>query len=304
MGRAAFVGVDIGGTKTALAIVTFPEARPLHRIEFPTPPRGGTGQPFLDEVARQARTLADEHHAQAIGISICELVGPNGAVKSAHRVAWKDLPVAGVFIGGPKVVVESDVRAGALAEARYGAGRGFHDLLYVNLGTGISSCWVSGGQPHRGARGNALVLGSSAVETVCEHCGERSSQVLEELAGAAGLVTRYNAAGGNASSARDVFEAAEKGDRQAADVLDRAVHALGAGIGHAIDILDPDALVIGGGLALAGGPYGEALEQAIRKHVWCEETRALPILRASLGADSALIGAAAYASGSVVGGRQ
>ncbi len=73
---------------------------------------------------------------------------------------------------------------------------------------------------------------------------------------------------------------------------------LGLAIGAAVNLLDPEALVLGGGLAHAGGSYGEPLEQAVRNEVWAAETRSLPILRAAFRGDSALIGAALSAAGS------
>lgn len=289
------VGVDVGGTKTAIGAIDFPGARPLRRLDLPTPPRAGTGHAFLDRVASRAMALAAETGATAIGVSLCELVAPDGTVGSAHRILWRNLPLAEAFAGGPPVAVEADIRAAALAEARLGAGRGLGDFLYVNLGTGVSSCWVRDGRPHKGARGDALLLGSSTVEAFCEPCGAARSYVIEELGGAAGLVARLRERGGDAASAGDVFRAAADGDRRAVETLDRAVLALATGIGLAVNILDPEALVLGGGLALAGGAYGAPLEARIRAHVWSPRARTLPILRAGLGADSALIGAACVA---------
>jgi len=293
--ESAIVGVDVGGTKTAIGVVDFRDAKVLRREELPTPARAATGAGFLEEVARRANALAEAVGASAIGVSICELVASDGEITSAHRVMWQGLRLDMAF--ARPVVVEADVRAGAVAEARFGAGRGFRDLLYVNLGTGVSSAWVRDGVAHKGARGNALLIGSSPVEVNCPFCGEPHGYVPEEIAGAAGLVAEYRAAGGAASTAGDVFAAAGRGDAQARAVLERAVLALGLNIGLAVNVLDPEALVLGGGLALAGGAYGDALEAAIRSHVWADTTRGLPILRARLGADSALIGAACAAEG-------
>jgi glucokinase len=297
------VGVDVGGTKTAIAGVRFPEGQLLERVQMPTPPRRASGAPFLAEVAVRAAALADQLGATAVGVSVCELVGADGGIDSDHRVLWRGLPITTAF-SGRIVVVDADVRAGATAEALFGAGIGFRDVLYVNLGTGISSCWMRAGSPHRGARGHALVLASSPIETVCPACGKGSAFAIEDVAGAAGLVAAYRAAGGTAASAREVFERAAEGDAGAAAVTESAAKMLGACIGFAINILDPEALVMGGGLAAAGGAYGELLETEIRAHIWSMATRALPIRRASLGADSALIGAAALAGDAAAGGRQ
>lgn len=291
-----FVGIDVGGTKTAIGVVELAEGRLVERCEFPTPPRAASGRAFLDHVAATAIYLAADSGASGIGVSLCELVAPDGAVRSAHRVLWSGFDLSASFGAGRTVTVEADVRAGAVAEARLGAGRGRRDLFYVNLGTGVSSCWLRDGRPHRGARGHALLLGSGAVETVCGHCGEATSYVPEEVAGAAALVRRFNAEGGDAHSPRDVFARAAGGDERASAVTEGAAQALAMNIGLAVNILDPDAVVIGGGLAQADGAYGVSLDDRIRAHVWSPETRSLPILRATLGADSALIGAALCAA--------
>lgn len=284
----AAVAIDIGGTKTAAALVAADGSIRARRA-FATPPRED-GAGLLTALAEAVAALSGTTGASAIGISICELVDNDGRVTSAHRVAW---PAGRPAIAPPYVAitVEADIRAAAVAESRLGAGRGFRQMLYVNLGTGISSCLVLDGVPHRGARGNALVIGSGPIEAHCTHCGKRTSHVVEDLAGAAALVEAYRREGADAGSASDVFEAAASGDERARAVLDQAVLALGSAIGNAINILDPEVLVLGGGLALAGGAYATPLEASIREHVWSPGMRDLPILRAALGADSALIGA-------------
>jgi len=89
--------------------------------------------------------------------------------------------------------------------------------------------------------------------------------------------------------------AAERGDAAARQAIDKATRALGVSLGLAVNVLDPEAIVVGGGLGSAGGPYWDGLVAATRAHVWSPETRALPIRPAALGADSALLGAAARA---------
>lgn len=291
------LGIDVGGTKTALAVVRFPEARIDLRVTTDTPERATAGAAFLDRVAREAEGLAEQAASQnmpcqAAGISVCELVDLSGNVTSGHRVQWSGLPV-GVRMSA---VVEADVRAAALAEARWGAGRGDDQFLYLNVGTGISTCWVKHGVPHAGARGNALALASSPTSFTCPHCGQPGSYVLEEVAGGAGLAARYAARTGTATaSAREVLCAAGGGDAAALAVIDEATRALGLSLGLAINLLDPQSVVVGGGLGVAQGAYWDGLVRATRAHVWSETTRDLPIRPAALGADSALIGAAARA---------
>jgi glucokinase len=295
------LGIDVGGTKTALCVARFPEARIIHRAALDTPAGADTGTSFVERIAAEASRLLDRAAAggtpcRAIGVSICELVDLDGNVASAHRVHWQGLKAQERFAALAPAEIEADVRAAALAEARWGAGRDCDQFLYLNIGTGISICWVTDGVPHAGARGNALALASSPISFTCPHCGEEGSYVLEDVAGGAGLVTEYNArSGATAASARDVLNAAEHGDAMARQVVDRATRALGVSLGLAVNVLDPEAIVVGGGLGSAGGLYWDGLVEATRAHVWSADTRTLPIRPAALGADSALLGAAARA---------
>jgi glucokinase len=295
------LGVDVGGTKTAFGMVQFPEGHIGIRLTLETASGAESGAPFLARVVQEAAAIisrATDEGATcgAIGLSVCELVDLGGNITSRHRLQWAGLPVRDQFeIHGP-TVVESDVRAAALAEARWGAGRTYEEFLYVNIGTGISACWVKGGVPHAGARGNALALASSPISFTCPHCGQAGSYVLEDVAGGAGLAALYSAGKGEQGvSAREVLIAAAAGDHDAESVIDRATKALGVSLGLVINTLDPEAVIVGGGLGSAGGRYWGGLERATRDHIWAERTRDLPIRPATLGDDSALIGAAARA---------
>src|SRR5262249_51747583 len=149
---------------------------------------------------------------------------------------------------GP-VTIDADVRAAALAEARFGAGRPYQLFVYVTVGTGISSTLVQDGRPFAGARGNALVLTSGSMTTICPQCGDLISTVLEDIASGPALVRRYNQhRAGGAVQCEDVLEAACHGDPDAERIVQEAGEVLGSSVGFLANILDPDAVVIGGGL--------------------------------------------------------
>lgn len=291
------IGVDIGGTKAALGLVEFPNGGVRRRLDLPTPQGEASGALFLDEVCAAIGSLrAEERSCRAIGLGICELVDLDGRVSSAHRVHWRDLPVRERLGAIAPATVEADVRAAALAETRWGAGRPYRDLLYLNIGTGISTCWVKDRVPHAGANGHALAIASSPVVQTCPACGTQSAYVLEDVAGGAAFVRLYGqATGRKVTSAAEVIAAAAAGEQCALDLIAEAAQALGVTLGIAINMLDPQALIIGGGLGAREGPYWEAMEKAIRCQVWSERARRLPILRAELGADAGLIGAAGAA---------
>lgn len=296
MSERVALGIDVGGTKTALALVAASSGKVLARSAMATPPREHADAAFLDTVCEAARALLnspDGKGCEAIGLGLCELVDPGGAVASGHRVAWQGLRVGERLAGLRRTTVESDVRAAALAEARLGAGRPFDDFLYVNIGTGISTAWVRNGRPHRGAHGHALVLASGRSASRCPACGTGSDSILEEVSGGAGLARRYTEVSGQpVEEARAVLIRASAGDAAAQAIIQDATAALGSALAMVLGVLDPEALVVGGGLGAAGGAYWRALEAETRTRTWSTATRAIPMLQAKLGPDAGVIGAA------------
>ena len=291
------IGLDVGGTKIAGALVGLPAGSLSARRAIPTQPERG-GRAVLDDALGLARQLLEAAAAASvtvmgIGVSVCELVDLAGNVTSGQTVAWDGLPVLAEFSRLAPAIVESDVRAHALAEASLGAGQGRRLCVFATVGTGISSCLVQDGRPYAGARGNALVLASSPLSLPCPVCGNTHWPALEEFASGPALVTRFNTLSGRqATRAEEVLAAAEAGDTEAQSVVRSAGQALGAGLGWLVNVLDPEVIIVGGGLGSAGGLYWDSLVRSTREHIWAEAGRGLPILQASLGPDAALAGAA------------
>lgn len=290
------VAIDVGGTKTAIGIVDTITGNVLTVETMSSPGHGDNHRMFFDHLAASAEGLAQTYAASVAGLSICELVDLEGNITSHHRIDWRGLPVRARLSRLVPATIEADVRAAARAESRFGAGLDLGSFFYVNIGTGISSAFVVDGRIHAGARGNALALASSAIELRCPHCGEIASQVLEDIAGGEGLLREASRHGLPVTTAAELFSA----DAGAAVKLSEAA-ALGLGVtlGIAVNLLDPQALVLGGGLILASTRYREMLEQQLRRHIWSPATRSLPILPAKLGPQSALVGAALAAADAV-----
>lgn len=291
------VGVDVGGTKIAAGVVAFPEGRIHARRVIPTRPERG-GEAVLADVAQVVTELAAEARSQltveAIGIGVCELVDLAGKVASANCFDWRSLPLHESFSKIAPSVIEADVRAAALGEALFGAGKPFRQFLYVTVGTGISSCLMLDGKPFRGARGATGTIASSPLPSTSED-SDFSMPSLEQFASGPALAARFNRAGGNVHSGEDVLSAARSGSAKAITIMRSAANALGAAIAWLINALDPEAVVIGGGLGLSKGLYGDSLADSIRRHIWSNLNRNLPILTAALGQDAGIIGAAAAA---------
>ena len=292
------VGLDVGGTKIAGGLVERTSGDVLLRRVIPTGPERG-GQAVLDDCLALAEGLlidgkAAGYAVQGIGVGVAELVDLQGTVTSGQTIDWRGLPVQEHFARLAPAVVESDARAPALAEGMYGAGRPYRLFCYVTVGTGISYCLVQEGRPFAGARGNALVLATMPLSTLCTVCGAELHPVLEEFASGPALAARYSQTTGQAvSRAESVLAAAEAGDRHGLEVVTSAGDALGVSVAFLVNVLDPEAVIVGGGLGMAGGLYWERFVENSRRHIYADNSRGLPILHAALGVDAGLVGAAA-----------
>jgi glucokinase len=288
------IGIDVGGTKIAGGLLDAATGAAIARRVAPTRPERG-GAAVLDDAVALARDLAAfaPGPIAAIGVGVPELFDPHGRIASAQTIDWRDLPVRERFAAVAPATIEADVRAAALAEAWLGAGTPYPDFAYISLGTGVSSTLVIGGRPYAGARGGALVLASGPITVPCPRCGEPTSFVLEDFASGPALAARYSAASGvMVAGAEAVVTAAESGDAVARRIIASAADALGSAIGWLVNVADPAVLVIGGGLGAAPGPYWNRLPAAIRRHIWSDAARSLPIVQAALGSDAGWTGAA------------
>jgi glucokinase len=289
------VGIDIGGTKTAVLAVTLPGADVRFREVIPTQATLGAAQ-LRGRLATILARLRSELGARGrfpVGVSVPELVDLDGLVATDVVVPgltgdlreWAEIGVGRV---------ESDVRAAAHAEARVGAGRGFPSFGYMSIGTGISSTFVLDGVAWAGAHGAAILLGSGPFGPKLRPDGR--PYPLEELASGPAMVAAYRALGGRARTAQEVLDRYGS-DPLAAQVVVEAGSAAGQGAALLVNVLDPHALIVGGGLGCVDGPYWQCLETAARAQIWADAARRIPLLRSGLGPDAAAIGAALRADG-------
>ena len=296
------VGIDVGGTKTAVALVAA-DGRVVTERVLATKADEGAEQ-LHDRLVHAVRELRDHDaargHRVPLGIVLPELVSPGGEVLTEVVVPGIAGPLAQRWGDLDVTVVDADVRAGAVAESELGHGRGLDSFVYVSVGTGISTCFVVAGRPWAGHRGAALLLGSGLL--VATPSGPSSEQPgsgpagppLEELAGGPALLAAYRSAGGRAEST-ELLLARAGDDPLAARVVTAGGHLLGLGLAEVVNLLDPQAVVVGGGLGSAPGRYWEAAVAAARPAIWAEVSRRLPLLQAATGARAGVLGAALLA---------
>jgi len=293
------IGLDVGGTKIAAGVVLWPTGEVLQRTVIPTKPTRG-GEAVLQDTFELAKRLDDWARGEGIevagiGAGVAELVDCDGNVTSSCTIDWSGRPIQSALSEIAPALVESDVRAAAVGEAVFGAGRGNRLFVYITVGTGISYCLVQNGQPLKGANGNAITMASSPLSTVCTQCGAKLRPVLEEIASGPAIAKRFAQAKKleSAEKCEAVFRAAANGDKDASEILTSAGEALGVSAAFLVNVLDPSMIVVGGGLGTAGGLYWDSFQRSCREHVFADNSRQLPIVTAKLGVDAGLVGAAA-----------
>lgn len=292
------VAIDVGGTNLKGAVVDR-RGRAVAVARRDSAVREGP-QAVVDAVVGLAAELQRSAAASGAGIVAAGLAVPGlvdedtGTVRTAANLGWRDLRIGSVAERrlGVAVTVSHDVRAGALAEGLLGAARGRRDYLLITLGTGIGAAVVIGGRPYVGAHGTGGELGHMVVEPRGPMCGCGRPGCLEALASAGHVSAAYGEMAGISEpvSAEGVAERAAAGDPIADRVWNGAIDALAIGIANYITLLDPELVVIGGGMAAAGNRLFGPLRHRLSAHVrFGEPPQVVP---AVLGKDAGRYGAA------------
>jgi glucokinase len=263
------VGIDAGGTKLAAGMVDADTGQILERREAPTERHRG-GSAVLGDCLELVSEVSGGRPLAGIGVGVPELVSLKGKIQTAENWDWCDDHFRLALAQIAPLHVESDVRAAALAEAQFGAGRALSSFLYLTIGTGVSHTFVVDGLPWAGARGNAIVTGAPLVE----------------LAASGAALARQ----ARKSSGKEVL--ASPDDQW---LVEAAAQALGRELAALVNALDPEAVIVGGGLGLAPG-FMERVVARMRPQIYAAATRDLAVLRSGLGVDAGVIGAAASAA--------
>lgn len=305
------LGLDIGGTKLAAGVVT-PNGGVLSFLVTPSRPKDGARLTLdrLYELGREAVAAAGVGRIVAVGIGCGGPLDPYQGILLCppHLPGWIDVPVVAwtedAF--GVPAVVDNDATAAAAGEHRFGAGVGTCDMAYLTLSTGVGGGLVFDGKVYRGAAGNGGELGHITVDRegrLCRSCGRRGC--LEAYVSGVSIAERAREALATGAdsllaaiaelTAADVEQAALAGDPVAVAVWDATIDALACGLTSIVNLVEPELVVLGGGVTRAGehliGPVREAvLRQAMRP-----AARAVRIVRAGLGDRVGVVGAAAIA---------
>jgi len=309
------VGLDIGGTNMVTGVVPFDGGEPRGvRKEKTLSARGGE-----DVVARAAamvrKSLASVPEADAgevLGVGIGS-PGPlnreSGLVLETPNLGWRNFPLRDLVseATGLPATLDNDANCATYGEWWQGAGRGVETLVGLTLGTGIGGGLVMGGKIHHGASDAAAEFGHMTIDTTGRKCKCGNYGCLEAYASGPNIAARavegleagvesilLDLVGGRTEdiTAATVYEAAVLGDAFADEVMKETAKVLGVGIANLINALNPDAVVIAGGVTRAGDHLFVPLRKEVRRRAFRSAVDACRILPAALSDTAGLIGAA------------
>jgi glucokinase len=321
MNKRFWVGIDVGGTKTAVVLsAKLPEV--LARVEFPTRPAKGPQQTLTlikkAIVDLLAQNGADASAIARVGVS-CG--GPldrvRGIIQTPPNLStWVDVPIKTILEDEFKVecLVENDANAGAVAEHRFGAGQGFENIIFLTMGTGLGAGIIAGGKLYRGANDLAGEIGHVRL-TRTGPIGHNKAGSVEGWASGGGVmqlaarsVIEAQKKGektlladhirtGKPITAREVGAAARKGDAVALEILRTTGERLGETLAILVDVLNPSRVVIGGLAMRLGDLLLEPARKAMAREALEPAARVCQVVPAALGEAIGDIAALCVATG-------
>jgi len=292
------LGIDVGATKIAAAWVDMEGGSlgPVCRI--PTR-RDAPGETIVDDIVALVGAVEPpegmgDFVAVGVGVAVPELVDLRGEIRSAWNFPLPGLIKRLAAVTGARVRAESDVRAAAFAEARFGAGRGCDNFAYFSLGSGMSYTLCLNGRPYAGAHGFAIHFASSEMAVPIHDRSRLAAAIPEDYASGLGMARLWEERGGEQlpQGVHTLEERADLGDQRALGVIADSAGMGGRLIAQAVNMLDPEKIVLGGGLGCSTGGYRTQLETQIRAHIWERSCADIPLLAAGLGEEAGIIGAA------------
>jgi glucokinase len=311
------VGVDLGGTKILAGVVSA-DNQILGRGKRNTPAKEG-GPAILQAMSECVTEALQTAGVPREKVSAAGIGSPGpldvraGVILFSANLNVKNYPIGpelSAFLDRP-VLVQNDVRVGGYGEFRLGAGRGYRNLISAFVGTGIGGCVILNGEILTGSTENAGELGHMIVKAGGPRCGCGAKGCMESLASKTAIQRRITKAvrrgiptplgdrmarkGGRLKSG-DLAEAVAARDAVALKAVQRAAHYLGLGLGGLVNVFGPEVVIIGGGVVNAlGDSWIELVRTSARSQILTDPDGTIKIVRAALGDDAGILGAALLA---------
>ncbi|EEY34870.1 ROK family protein [Pseudoleptotrichia goodfellowii] len=308
-----YVGMDLGGTNTKIGLVD-----EGGNIIFTTIVKTESMEGFEKTIERLSKILIEQvkgsninyDDVKGVGLGVPGPVVNERVVKLWANFPWpKEVDLAGEFEKhlNRKVKVDNDVNVITLGEMWKGAAQGYKHVLGLAIGTGIGGGIIVDTKLVSGKNGGGGEVGHTKVEKEGKLCGCGQNGCWEAYASATGLIREAKSrltvhknnklyekitSMGRELEAKDIFDAAKEGDEFSLNLVDYEAEYIALGLGNLLNTLDPEIIVIGGGVALAGDILFNRINEKLHKYALSSTLEGLKILPAQLGNDAGIIGAA------------
>jgi glucokinase len=302
----AAIGVDVGGTKIAAAVVS-PEGKNLNEVRYPT--QAGPPNRLIDTISRAITEVKDGFEVGGVCVAVPGLIlaAENKVVFAPNLHEIENIRLDEEIGGrtGLRVTVENDANAAAWGEFRFGAGKDVDHQVFITLGTGVGGGVITHGMLLRGAQGAGGELGHVTLDPTGPRGGD-----LEALASGTAIRRRARevandqprSALGRLAVERevlgeDVTRLAQEGDEASISVLEETGRWLGIGLAGFVNIFNPEVIAVGGGASRAGEFILGPARKEVQLRAYSPSRDLVEIKEASLGPASGVLGAAALARG-------
>jgi glucokinase len=282
--KSEVVGVDISIETTTYAIVDV-RGNILAEDSFPTidyPDVNKFVAELSDKIIELVEANGGYERIRSIGMSSPSASSVSGCIENAPNLPWKGvIPMAAMLRDrlGLAVALSNDAHVSALGEYTFGSAHGMKNFIIISLGVGLGSCFFTEGADHVGHLGFAGEFGHTCVVDGGRTCGCGHEGCLEAYAGAAGVTrtARELMAETDAPSLmrdlqklspRTIFECCEQGDKMAIEVFRRTGYVLGLGLANYASIIDPEAIILTGGISHAGKWLLDPVQESFESHVF------------------------------------
>ena len=303
------IGLDIGGTKIAAAVVT-PEGKILSEVRYPT--QAAPPNRLIDTVAQAITEVKDGFEVGGVCVAVPGriLASENKVISAPNLHEIEDIRLD-EEIGrrtGLMVTVENDANAAAWGEFRFGAGRGLQHMVSITLGTGVGGGIITHGMLLRGAQGAGGELGHVTIDPTGPRCGCGNYGCLEALASGTAIQRRAREVANERSTSalgrlaverqvlgEDVTRLAQEEDDASISVLEETGRWLGIGLAGFVNTFNPEVIAVGGGASQAGELILESARKEVQLRASSPSRELVEIKEATLGPESGVLGAAALA---------
>lgn len=310
--KSEVVGVDISIESTTYAIVDV-RGNILAEDSFPTtdyPDVNIFVSTLSDKIVELVEANGGYERIRSIGMSSPSASSVTGCLENAPNLPWKGvIPMAAMLRDrlGLAVALSNDAHVSALGEYTFGCAHGMNNFIVLSLGVGLGSCFFSEGSDHVGHLGFAGEFGHTCVVENGRQCGCGQRGCLEAYAGANGIVRTAQELMADTEapslmrdltklSPRTIFECCEQGDKMAIEVFRRTGEILGLGLANYASIIDPEAIILTGGISHAGKWLLDPLSESFENHVFGNMKGKIKILVSKLNdRERDVLGASALA---------